>query len=627
MKKYHTTLTTKAEVVTSNSEEFKAVASSIKDRYGFDLKPQMDLLYVRSCLVSAGTSVGVNENDDIFTREEAWAARHTPVLKPFNWQHQDKDILGVMYTVQARSIDGDVLDINDETVPDCDFDLFVEAAVFRMIHEDRAAEIEARSNAGSLYVSMEAWFDDYSYGFCNPTSGDLSKTVGRTENTSFLDKHLRANSGAGVYRDPESNQDVRIGRVLRSITFGGCGFVDRPANKRSVIEVVEPMSSSAERDVELQIERLLKKVLESQAETPTEVTLMNTQASNPGSSPEEIVAAVDSALTMREKTAAEARAKADLEARASEAETKSVELEAKVTELTEAKEVKEAKVEELKSQMEKYGEAVDQLVQEHTAAGATNDTPAEISAIDSADSGEAAFAAKIAWIQKSMASLRDKAVRADELEAELAKAESIVREQEVRSLFSENFSEEAIEIMVSRASTLDEEAYQVWRDEKELMVIEMTQAADKKEKKLPPFMKKGGDKDKDKSNEKCDANVFEALLALRRAESGTASPDTPPYEPHLINPNGGDGVNSGVTPASPGLSTPRHKIAGSAGDDLANQLENAQADGSDVSLAGSQVGDEGEGVSPFRVLAGLVTDDNETNDTGSTEKPNFDPIS
>ena len=279
--KYRTTLTAKAELLKPNTDEFKSVASTIKDRYGFELKPQMDLLYVRSCLVSAGSSVGVNDNDDIFTREEVWAARHTPVLKPFNWQHEDKDIVGVMYTVQARDLNGEVLDINDETVPDCDFDLYVEAAIFRLIHEDRAAEIEARSRANNLFVSMEAWFDDYSYGLFNAEDQSLARTVARNEKTSFLDKCLRANSGAGVYRDPENNQDMRIGRVLRSITFGGCGFVDRPANKRSVIEATEPMNSFAEQDSE--IERLLKMVLDSQGEVVTEeVTLMNSQANSQG---------------------------------------------------------------------------------------------------------------------------------------------------------------------------------------------------------------------------------------------------------------------------------------------------------------------------------------------------------
>src|SRR5689334_5727353 len=155
--KYKTAVIAKANLIKPKSEAFKTVASSLKDKYGFDLKPQMDLLYLESCLVSAGTRAGVNDNDDIFTREEAWAARHTPVLKPFNWQHHDKDIVGVIYTVQARDLNGNVLDISSENVPETDFDLWTEAVIFRLIHPDRANEIETRSKANDLFVSMEAW--------------------------------------------------------------------------------------------------------------------------------------------------------------------------------------------------------------------------------------------------------------------------------------------------------------------------------------------------------------------------------------------------------------------------------------------------------------------------------------
>ncbi len=614
--KFRTTLIAKADIVKPKSEEFKAIAASLKDRYGFELKPQMDLLYVRSCLVSAGQRVGINDNDDIFTREEVWASRHTPVLKPFNWQHDDKDILGVIYTVQARDLNGDTLDINSDAVPECDFDLWVEAAIFSLVHPDRAAEIETRSKAGTLFVSMEAWFDDYSYGLCNPKTGNLGKIVARNQNTSFLDRHLRAGGGVGVYIDPESNQEMRIGRVLRSITFGGCGFVDRPANKRSVIEAVEPMNSlNAERDTESQIELLLQKVLESQVEE----TIMNTQANSV--KPEEVGAAVESALDKREKAAAEKRAQEALVARANQAEERNTQMQSKVDELTQAKESRDAEVQALKSQLEQYGQVVENLVREQTAAGATSSTPAEIAAIDAASTGEAAFKAKIAWIAKSMAALKERAARAAELEAQLAEAEAVVREQEVRALLGEVVSEEAIEAFVAHAATLNDEAYAQWRDEKELFLLEITRGA---KKALPEEMMKKGKKGVPPApvDQGC-AHLFEALLAKRRSESGAASPDTPTDMGHLINHPGGEGVKSGVSPA--GLRTPRHKIAGSAGDDPTKALESAQAEGG-VSLAGAQAGDDGEGTSPFRVLAGIVAGASEEEKKEVQERPDFDPV-
>lgn len=614
--KYRTTLTAKAQVVEPKSEEFKTIAASLQDRYGFELKPQMDLLYVRSCLVSAGTSVGVNDNDDIFTRQEVWASRHTPVLKPFNWQHQDKDILGVMYTVQACDLEGNVLDINDDTPPDCDFDLWVEAAIFRLIHESRANEIKARSAQGTLYVSMEAWFDDYSYGLCSKEDGHLNKVLARNENTSFLDRHLRAGGGVGVYHDPDSGQDMRIGRVLRSITFGGCGFVDRPANKRSKIDVAEQMMNSltAKQDTESQIELLLQKVID--LESQVEEKIMNTQAGSVN--PEDVGAAVNSALEKREKAAAEKQEREALIARANEAETQKNDLQKQIDELSQAKKERDTEVQTLQNQLNEYGEAVEQLVQEQAAAGATGDTPAEIAAIDGATSGEAAFSAKLAWIQQSMASLRTRAARAAELETQLAEAEAVVREQEVRSLLGDAISEEALDTFVTHAASLDDESYARWRDEKELMILELGRAG----KGMPEEMKK---KMEDKKAKKDDAkaNIFEALLTKRRSESGQASPDTPTDMGHLINHPCGDGVNSGVNSGQ--LKTPRHKIAGSAGDNPADSLENVQEEGG-VSLAGAQTGDDGVSVNPFRVLASVVANASEEESSEVKVRPDFDPV-
>lgn len=626
--RYKTHLVAKAELVKPKSDAFRTVASSLKDKYGFELKPQMDLLYLESCLVSAGARAGVNENDDIFTRDEAWAARHTPVLKPFNWQHQDKDIVGVIYTVQARDLNGNVLDINTEKVPETDFDLWTEAVIFRLIHPDRATEIETRSKAGDLFVSMEAWFDDYGYGLYN--NSGLSKVVARNEKTSFLDKHLRASGGAGMYLDPESGQEMRIGRVLRSITFGGCGLVDRPANKRSVITSVEVMQNISEQD---EIELFLQQILESEGSPSQELAVMNTQANLQP----DVKTAINSVLDEREQLAAKAAAEQALQARASTAEATSKDLEAKNAELSKALEAKNVEVKNLADQTAAYDAAVKQLIDQHVSAGATNDTPPEIAKIDAAQTGEAAFKAKIAWIQNSLAGLRTRAARAAELETKLAEAEMVVREQDVRSLLGDLMSEEAVETFVAHAATLDAEAFSHWRDEKELMVIEIAKAAKKADEESDPFEKEPDDdaddkakKAKKKKDAKAEQNPFAALLAKYHAES-EADPDTSKVSngDPLINHPGGDGLKSGVNSGQ--LKTPRHKIAGSAaGNDPSKVLETAKPqDG--ISLAGAaQAGDEGAGPNPFRVLAGLVTDSKQESEKSETEpkakKPGFDPV-
>jgi len=632
---YKTNIFSKATVIEAKSDRFKTFASSLKNKYGFDLKPQMDLLYLESCLVSAGAKAGVNDNDDIFTREEVWAARHSPVLKPFNWQHQDKDIVGVIYTVQARDLNGNVLDINQSDVPDCDFDLYTEAAIFSLIHPDRAREVHARSRANDLFVSMEAWFDDYGYGLCG--SSGLAKIVARNKDTAFLDKHLRASGGVGRYCDPESGQEMRIGRVLRSITFGGCGLVDHPANKRSVITSVEGFQNTQD-----EVELLLNKLMESEGNPSQELLVMNTQAN---AKPDvDVKAAITAALDEREATAAKTAETKALQARAATAEATSDELKAKNAELNKALEAKNAEVQSLNDQTAAYNEAVKKLIDEHVAAtaGATDDTPPEIAKIDAAKTGEAAFNAKIAWIQNSLASLRTRAARAVELETKLAEAETIVREQDVRSLFGDIMSDEAIDTFVAHASSLDNESYSHWRDEKELMVIEMTKAAKKaledeaaeegESAEEEAAEQKAGKKDKeDKKLKKKSksSNPFAALLAKHRAQS-EADPDTmegSKNEDELINHPTGDGVNSGVNPGE--LRTPRHKIAGgAAGNDPSKILQNAKSK-KGISLAGTSLaGGEGGNANPFRVLAGLVTDSKQENENveSKAKKPGFDPV-
>ena len=51
---------------------------------------QIDLYYINSILVSTGW----NRNDDVFEKEQTWAARNTPEDKPFNLMHNEKEIIG-----------------------------------------------------------------------------------------------------------------------------------------------------------------------------------------------------------------------------------------------------------------------------------------------------------------------------------------------------------------------------------------------------------------------------------------------------------------------------------------------------------------------------------------------------
>jgi hypothetical protein len=95
-----------------------------------------------------------------------------------------------------------------------------------------AEQVEALVEAakkGELFVSMEAWFDDFSYALKHVQTG-ATRVVARDEQTAFLTKHLRAYGGNGKF------DQYRVGRVLRNIVFAGKGLVAHPANPESVIK-------------------------------------------------------------------------------------------------------------------------------------------------------------------------------------------------------------------------------------------------------------------------------------------------------------------------------------------------------------------------------------------------------
>ena len=571
-KQYKTNVLLRAEVI---SDQWDRFALATKALANFDPTKQMDLMYVRACLVTSD----INDNDDIFTRADLWAARNTPILKPMNWQHDDKDIVGVMYSVEAKTLAGRSLDMASDTPPEEDYELFVEAAIYKLIHADRADDIADRFSKGNIFVSMEAWFDDYDYGI---VKGNVIEEIQRSSDTSFLDKQLRVNGGNGLH---EAN---RIGRALRAITFGGCGFVDNPANKRSDVTHVQDQVTIADHDK--QLTDLIRKLVSKGKEKET--VLMTTQA-NDRESVKEAVAEAIKAQEARQKAEA---ATEKLEAQAATSEAKVGELQGQLvtskSALEDSNKGATAQAEVLKAR----DTALDGLVQ--TIAGATGDTPPEIARLDTVTDGESAFNAKIAWIADTAKSLATKAARADELESELRDATVAFRENEVRELLSDFFVEDELTALVKIGASKPDGEYMTWLKEKQLFAAKMDKMEDKKDKngkdkdgkKLPPFMKG--------SDIQNDNDVLDALIDRVAGKEHDVDPI----------PNGKD-INSGVNPGS--LLVPKDKIAGTASNDPNDALAGIQADDSGVNLAGaSQSTADAEDGDPygFKALASAVVD-------------------
>lgn len=177
-------------------------------------------------------STGINKNDAIFLKESVWAARHTPEDTPFNYMHDEKDIIG--HITANKVVDENFKEIADDTpvdeLPD-KFHILTTAVLYRYWRDEKLMErmeqIIAEIEKGEWFVSMEALTDDFDYGLVTE-KGEL-QVIKRTEDSSFLTKYLKCYGGSGVY------DNCRVGRILKNIIFAGKGLVRKPANPDSVI--------------------------------------------------------------------------------------------------------------------------------------------------------------------------------------------------------------------------------------------------------------------------------------------------------------------------------------------------------------------------------------------------------
>lgn len=189
---------------------------------------QIDLYYLSTILVTTGC----NDNDDFFSPEEVWAARHTPEDKPFNYEHSSDDIIG--HITGSYAIDEKNVQIPDDTTIDnlpAKFHILTSAVIYKFSDiEERQKRIDkviAEINEGKWFVSMEALFKGFDYSLIGEDG--MYKVVARNDQTAFLTKHLRVYGGSGKY------QNYKVGRVLKNIVFSGKGLVKEPANPESII--------------------------------------------------------------------------------------------------------------------------------------------------------------------------------------------------------------------------------------------------------------------------------------------------------------------------------------------------------------------------------------------------------
>lgn len=199
--------------------------SSAIEKIVAENKDQIDLYYLRSILVSTGW----NKNDDVFHPQELWNARNTPEDKPFNFMHNERDIIGHITGNTVIDKEGNEI-VSDEQLSDA-FNILTTAVVYTewsdSSQRDRMRKIVAEIEEGKWFVSMECLFPDFDYALIG--EDDRTEVITRDEASAFLTKHLRAYGGDGQY------DNYRVGRLLRNLSFSGKGLVSKPANPNSVI--------------------------------------------------------------------------------------------------------------------------------------------------------------------------------------------------------------------------------------------------------------------------------------------------------------------------------------------------------------------------------------------------------
>ena len=428
----------------------KALTDNKTDMALAENKEQIDLYYIKSILVSTGW----NKNDDVFDHKELWEARKTPEDKPFNFMHDEKDIIGHITANQVVDFEGNT--INEDAEAPNEFNILTSAVIYTEWSDpeqrNRMQKIIAEIEENKWFVSMECLFPNFDYAL-KDSKGEM-KVVQRDEASAFLTKHLRSYGGTGVY------EDYQVGRLLRNLSFSGKGLVSKPANPRSVIlegndffdesqAKVLSLSSLKENDMSDSYE---KQVDDLRAE------LAEAKAANEALK-EKVIAEQQSEFEAKIQ-----ELQTTIESQAADLVEKSSSLEAVSESLKEAEEaiaVKDADMEEKMEELRKLKkkEAImkrkAQLEEAGFDAEEASATVAEFEEVD-----DDTFAKVVAVMKKKAIITKKKAIKQEEKEEEKekdAKAEELAEEVDTAEASEEVLEEVEVPSEVAVAEAMGEE--------------------------------------------------------------------------------------------------------------------------------------------------------------------------
>ena len=187
------------------------------------------------------TDEGDNSNAFWFTRETLVAKHQTARLKPFNMQHNQKDIIGVIYDTAVVDQDGKILELgtdielNEETGT-FKFDesvtkvsVYAACALYTLVAPDEVEDICLKVEKGEdVPVSMECWYYDWDYMFKDVESGKAGKVARQKENAYLDDMINNVIGGKKICKLPD----------IEGFIFGGVGQVTKGACPNSIVLAV-----------------------------------------------------------------------------------------------------------------------------------------------------------------------------------------------------------------------------------------------------------------------------------------------------------------------------------------------------------------------------------------------------
>lgn len=211
------------------TDELKAAASVIE--LPKDGEKQIDLQYFSAVFVSSGA----NLNHAYFLPSELVKAEGTIINKAMDLEHSEEEVVGHIYDRVFMDTEGKKIELEELAAMETasldtkEFHIAIAGIVYKNRFPDLAKEVAS----GKWSVSMEAYFRSYDVKIGNLIlSKPEAEALGLASDDAMGIIFGRL---AKVIKNKVEIAAGTIDRVLRDITFSGCGFVKKPANPPSVV--------------------------------------------------------------------------------------------------------------------------------------------------------------------------------------------------------------------------------------------------------------------------------------------------------------------------------------------------------------------------------------------------------